>query len=129
MNAATDIARAIEQRLREVDAQLRGFDELVAERHRLNLALDELRADRATTRGAARAGARRARHGSNLQAIIAYVTGAPGSSAADIARATGIDRSVVYSATSRLTSTGRLRRVSKGKRKVGYELAGPAPGP
>jgi predicted regulator of amino acid metabolism with ACT domain len=59
-----------------------------------------------------------------VAAITAYVTANPGTTAAEIAKETGIDRGVVYSATSRLASGGRLRRVPKGDRQVGYEVAG-----
>jgi sugar-specific transcriptional regulator TrmB len=52
------------------------------------------------------------------------VTAKPGATAAEIAHATGIDRGVVYSATSRLASAGRLRRTPYGDRQVGYEVAG-----
>ncbi len=58
-----------------------------------------------------------------MAAITSYVAANPGSTAAEIAAGTGIDRSVVYSATSRLASAGRLRRAPKGDRQVGYEAA------
>jgi len=136
MAASTDIVQAVEQRLKEIEAQLSGYDDLVRERDRLRRALHELRTDsaaaraeggaRATsgTRGPRRRGSgRRAQRGSNVAAITSYVAANPGSTAAEIAAGTGIDRSVVYSATSRLASAGRLRRAPKGDRQVGYEAA------
>jgi len=139
--ATTDVARVIEERLQEIEAQLKTYDELARERHRLQRALDALRSEPGTgARGAAsprratrrrsagRSGGRRAQRGSNVAAIIGHVTANPGSTAAEIAEATGIDRGVVYSATSRLASAGRLRRVPKGDRQVGYELGGAATG-
>jgi hypothetical protein len=137
--ASVDIAQAIEARLSEIESQLGGYDELVRERDRLRRALHELN-DQGTPspRAAApparasgrRAGARRrgsgrrAQRGSNVSAITSYVAAHPGATAAEIAEGTGIDRSVVSSATSRLASAGRLRRAPKGDRQVGYEAAG-----
>jgi hypothetical protein len=131
-----DVVRVIEERLQEIEAQLKTYDELARERDRLQRALDALRSDPAVGAGSAasprratrsrpraRRGARRAQRGSNVAAIIGHVTTNPGSTAAAIAEATGIDRGVVYSATSRLASAGRLRRVPKSDRQVGYELA------
>jgi hypothetical protein len=143
VTASTDVVQTVEQRLREVEAQLGSYDELTRERDRLQRALNELRADgnspaarRSAKRPAAvgtgprrRRSARRARRGSNVEAITSYVTANPGATAAEIATGTGIDRGVVYSATSRLAGSGRLRRVSKGDRQVGYEAAAAASNP
>src|SRR6187200_2749664 len=146
----TDVAETIERRLREIEAQLDGYEELARERDRLRRALHELRSDdgararraAATTSAAGRGarrrgGGRRARRGANVEAITGYVSAHPGATAAEIASGTGVARGVVYSATSRLAANGRLRRVSKGDREVGYEpggrdasrAAGPEPEP
>jgi hypothetical protein len=136
--ASVDIAQAIEARLSEIGSQLGSYEELVRERDRLRRALHELNG--AATRSSNRAGApapgrgrgaptrrrgsgRRAQRGSNVAAITSYVAAHPGATAAEIAEGTGIDRSVVYSATSRLASAGRLRRAAKGNRQVGYKPA------
>jgi hypothetical protein len=132
--ASTDIVQAVEQRLKEIESQLSSYDDLVRERDRLRRALHELRTDATAARpgGGARAASgrrgprrrgsgRRAQRGSNVAAITSFVAANPGSTAAEIAAGTGIDRSVVYSATSRLASAGRLRRAPKGDRQVGYE--------
>ena len=135
MAGLTDVADTIEQRLREIEAQLDGYEELARERDRLQRALHELRSDDgarpgrapATPQAAGRAssrrrrGGRRARHGTNVEAITGYVSAHPGATAAEIATATGIDRGTVYSATSRLAANGRLRRISRGERQVGYK--------
>jgi len=139
--ASTDVVSVIEERLREIEAQLKTYDELARERDRLQRALDALRSEPAVARrggstqrqaprgrAGGRRGGRRAQRGSNVAAIIGHVTSDPGATAADIAQATGIDRGVVYSATSRLASAGRLRRVSKGDRQVGYEVGNGAAG-
>src|SRR4051794_31407782 len=131
----TDVAQTIERRLREIEAQLDGYEQLARERDRLQRALHELRSHdgarpepaSATPRAAGRAssrrrrGGRRARHGANVAAITGYLSAHPGATAAEIAAATGIDRGIVYSATSRLAASGRLRRISRGERQVGYQ--------
>ena len=135
MAGLTDVAQTIEQRLGEIEAQLRSYEELARERERLQRALHELRVDdgaaprrasatpaAASRTSAPRGGGRRARRGSNVEAITGFVTAHPGATAAEIATGTGIGRGVVYSATSRLAGSGRLRRVSSGDRQVGYEL-------
>jgi IclR helix-turn-helix domain len=138
--ASVDIVQAVEERLREIEAQLSTYDDLVRERDRLRRALHELRGESAAGARAAggaaapsgrrssrrRGSGRRAQRGSNVAAITNYVAEHPGATAAEIAEGTGIDRSVVYSATSRLASAGRLRRAPKGDRQVGYEPAGNA---
>jgi hypothetical protein len=134
MGASIDIVTVVEQRLQEIEEQLASYDELVRERDRVRRALGELRGTataatpasdgRAPTgrRGARRrSSGRRAKRGSNVTAIVDYVAAHPGSTAAEIAAGTGIDRSVVYSATSRLAGAGRLRRAPKRDRQVGYE--------
>src|SRR4051812_29017259 len=133
--ASTDIVRAVEERLQEIESQLSSYDDLVRERDRLRRALHELRTDATAARtaggaraaggrrGSRRGSGRRAQRGSNVRAIVDYVAANPGSTAAEIAAGTGIDRSVVYSATSRLAGAGRLRRAPKGDRQVGYEAA------
>ena len=70
----------------------------------------------------------------DLLAVGAAAGRSPGTVIGEIATGTGIDRSVVYSAASRLAASGRLRRVAKGERQVGYapaddESAGRAAGP
>ena len=138
MAASVDIVQAIEARLGEIESQLGGYDELVRERDRLRRALHELNGhDEPSPRAAAtpargnsrrssarrRRSGRRAQRGSNVAAITGYVAAHPGATAAEIAEGTGIARSVVYSATSRLASAGRLRRAPRGGRQVGYEPA------
>ena len=133
--ATAEVERLIESRLREIEEQLRPFTELERERSRLQDALVVLRggaAPKPDERAAAQGGraarrsrsGRRAARGANLSAIIAHVTAQPGATAGDIADATGISRGVVYSATSRLSSAGKLERVPKPDGQVGYRAAG-----
>ena len=136
MRASTDVVQLVERRLQEIEQQLSSYDDLVSERERLRRALHELRTDSSVARATAgarvgsgrrasrrRGSGRRAQRGSNVRAIVDYVSTHPGSTAAEIAAGTGIDRSVVYSATSRLASAGRLQRAPKAGRQVGYEPA------
>lgn len=145
VTARSQVEQLIEARLKEIEEQLRPFAELVDERRRLRDALDALRADlpadaapasagSTTPRGDVRKPARRSRparrrrapRGANLQAIMEFVSANPGSTAGDIASATGISRGVVYSATSRMSASGKLEREPKADGQVGYRLANAA---
>ena len=129
---ATDVAQAIRTRLREIDTELKGFEQLRAERERLARALKEV--DGASPRrggatpsrasaGGRRRGRKRAARGSNQQAILAHVKANPGATTPEIADATGIGRPVVYSAVSRLASAGTLKKTTRPDGQVSYELA------
>ncbi len=135
------IEQAIEQRLQEIDRQLDELKHLTGERERLRGALQSLRQGRPVTvprrrahpaaattstarRGRPRPGQRAAR-GSNRTAIVEHVRANPGHTAAQIAAATGIDRSVIYSAVSRLTREGHLRREERDDDQVVYLLGTP----
>jgi Winged helix-turn-helix DNA-binding len=138
--ATKQVEQLIEHRLQEIEEQLRPFAELEEERRRLRDALGVLRgggtagvevagaapqASPARQRHSRRASrGRRAPRGSNLSAILEYVAGNPGATAGEIATATGISRGVVYSATSRLSSSGKLTRKQKPDGQVGYHPAG-----
>jgi len=136
--ATSQVEQLIEHRLQEIEEQLRPFAELEDERRRLRDALDALRSgtpsggDRSSSQSPqparSRTGRRPARsvprarapRGSNLSAILSHVQANPGATAGEIATATGISRGVVYSATSRLSSSGRLERQPKPDGQVGY---------
>jgi ElaB/YqjD/DUF883 family membrane-anchored ribosome-binding protein len=129
--ATSEVERLIESRLEEIEEQLKPFTELARERSRLQNALGALRdgvepepARHASRpkRGRARS-EKRAPRGSNIAAITKYVGEHPGSTVGEIAAATGITRGVVYSATSRLSSAGRLKRRPKRDGQVGFEIA------
>jgi hypothetical protein len=138
--ATAQVEQLIEHRLEEIEEQLRPFAELEDERQRLRHALDVLRAGpshagnsaaaaqptrrlpgRRTSRSSRGA---RAPRGSNLKAIVSHVAANPGATAGEIATATGIARGVVYSATSRLSSSGKLEREPKPDGQVGYRAVG-----
>jgi len=88
--ATGEVAEFIERRLREIEEQLKPFEELEQERRRLRQALGALR-DETPAAPASRA-RRRAARGSNLTAILEYVVSTPGSTAGEIADATGPER-------------------------------------
>ena len=131
VGGTAEVVKLIENRLKEIDKQLEPFAELQRERDKLQEALGALRdgepgprarrGGKSTTRRQ-RAGKRAAR-GSNLTAITGFVASHPGATAGEIAEATGITRGVVYSATSRLSSSGKLQRVPKADGQVGYRPA------
>jgi Fe2+ or Zn2+ uptake regulation protein len=58
-----------------------------------------------------------------LRVIAGHVEANPGATAPEIAEATSIDRAVVYSALSRMTTNGRLTKNAGGDGKVTYEVA------
>ncbi len=118
--ATGEVAEFIERRLREIEEQLKPFEELEQERRRLRLALGALRDETPNGGHAGARGRRRAARGTNPTAILAHVAASPGSTAGEIADATGITRGVVYSATSRLAAAGRLRREPKPDGSVAY---------
>ena len=139
--ATSQVEQLIEHRLQEIEEQLRPFVELEDERRRLRDALVALRSDssrasadapparrqpagKGATRRARSNGGRRAPRGSNLTAILSHVATNPGATAGDIATATGISRGVVYSATSRLSSSGKLKRDPRPDGQVGYRTVG-----
>lgn len=138
--ASKQVEQLIEHRLQEIEEQLRPFAELEEERRRLRDALGALRGGASTGDGVASAAPKasggrqrrsrrasrggRAPRGSNLSAIIEHVAANPGATAGEIATATGISRGVVYSATSRLSSSGKLTRKQKADGQVGYHPAG-----
>lgn len=134
---ATDVVRVIQARLEEIDREL---EPLRVERDKLSKALQELgeRPPRPArgTRGAQSAARRRsgtpsgrsgrqkrAKHGSNVQAITEFVAAHPGATTPAIAEGTGIARSVVYSAVSRLSAAGRLVKRTSDDGQVAYTVA------
>lgn len=142
---ATDVEGLIETRLAEIEQELGGLASLQAEQERLKRALGELRSGRPASAGrqpgrraprkstsaskrsprrrqASRGSGKRAPRGSNQAAILEHISSNPGATAPDISKTTGIAKPVVYSALSRLTSTGRLRKKQQKDGQVTYEL-------
>lgn len=134
------IEKAIEARLREIESQLEGLRSLEHEHASLTQALDALRSGpdkqpagpprrrtRGSTSGQPRSTRtsrrRRAQRGSNQTAILTHIETHPGASTPEIADATGIKRPVVYSAVSRLASSGRLTKDKRDDGQVSYRVA------
>ena len=130
VGGTAEVVKLIESRLEEIERQLQPFTELERERHKLQQALGALRDDDgrpAHPRGSSSARRRsrpgkRAARGSNLAAITDFVASNAGATAGEIAKATGISRGVVYSATSRLSASGKLERVPQPDGQVGYRV-------
>ena len=141
---ATDVEGLIETRLAEIEQELGGLESLQAEQERLKRALGELRSGRPASasrrparrsarksspaakrsprkRQSSRSAGKRAPRGSNQTAILEHISSNPGTTAPDISKTTGIAKPVVYSALSRLTSTGRLRKKQQKDGQVTYE--------
>lgn len=132
VGGTAEVVKLIESRLEEIEKQLQPFAELERERSKLQQALGALRGDDPGPARTRRAGtqatrrprsAKRAARGSNLTAITTFVSSNAGATAGEIAEATGISRGVVYSATSRLSASGKLERVPKPDGQVGYRVA------
>jgi len=133
VGGTAEVVKLIESRLKEIDVQLQPLIELQRERDALQQALGALRGGRPEPRQSSparprkpaarrsRAGKRAAR-GSNLTAISDFLSSNAGATAGEIAEATGISRGVVYSATSRLSASGKLERVPKPDGQVGYRV-------
>lgn len=125
---ATDVVAVIEARLREIETEIAPLEQ---EREQLARALRALHdgdrrrpsAPRSPRRSAARR-TKRAKHGSNVRAILEFVRTNPGATTPQIADGTGISRAVVYSALSRLTSAGRLAKQARDDGSVAYAVTG-----
>lgn len=122
---ATDVVAVIEARLREIETEIAPLEQ---EREQLARALRALHdGDRRRPSAGApsrRAGGsrrtKRAKHGSNVQAIVEFVRSHPGATTPQIADGTGISRAVVYSALARLTAAGRLAKQPREDGSVAY---------
>lgn len=121
---ATDVVAVIEARLREIETEIAPLEQ---EREQLARALRALHDDdrrrpsaRSSPRRSTARRTKRAKHGSNVQAIVEFVRAHPGATTPQIAEGTGISRAVVYSALSRLTSAGRLAKQPRDDGSVAY---------
>jgi hypothetical protein len=72
----------------------------------------------------ARPAGRRVRRGENREAILAALRERPGSTAREIADATGIARTTVASTVTRLAASGALERGGRPGGGVGFSVAG-----
>lgn len=141
MSSLSEAEQLLERQLEEIDRQVAGLRELEAQRERVARALSALRGGtngstrpapsrRSAAKGSATSQSRRRRspsptrapRGSNQKAIVEHVGAHPGVTAAGVADATGIDRSVIYSTVSRMVAAGRLRKDPQPNGHVAYFL-------
>ncbi len=66
---------------------------------------------------------RRAPRGQNRERVVSAVQARPGATAADIARASGVGRAVVYNLLSRLVASGELEKEALPGGGTGYALS------
>jgi CRP-like cAMP-binding protein len=108
---------------REIDARLDELRPLVEEAARLEAALAALqRSDgtaapprpRRRTSQAASTGRRRRRRGETRKRLVDYVWANPGSTAADVATALGLNRNSVATRLAQLAKSGELVKATRG---------------
>jgi hypothetical protein len=124
----------MQDRLKQIEAELAGVEELMAERARLERALatppfaEEAgpRAARVPKPKAAKP--RRARRGANRAAVRAAVETMPGASAAEVAGAAGVNRTQVYALLRAGVERGEFAAVELAGGQTGYRVA-PPPAP
>ncbi len=137
---ATDVVQVIKARLQEIDEQLAPLEEEKSKLTNVLVTLDDAPSGQPQPSRRPRSGAqaaqgrrarpkrgassKRAKHGSNVQAIVEHISSHPGATTPSIAVATGIDRAVIYSALSRLSSAGRIRKTPREDGQVAYEVLG-----
>lgn len=111
-------------RLDEIERELAGYEELLAERDRLRevLALPPLKGGSASANGAGN-GRARARRGENVELILAFVAEHPGATVSAIAGQTGISKGVVYNTVRVLVQRGQLEMGSSESGVRTYRVA------
>lgn len=126
--------RSIKARLREVEEQLKGWDDLHAEKERLEAALAALGeasngpAPRTSKTAKLPAPKRARRKGKSKRAsgigerIVGYVTERSGVTVDGIAQALGEDKKVVYRNAYSLATRGKLERVKLPGGKTGFKV-------
>src|SRR4051794_36144067 len=101
-----DVVRSVERDLRrrlvEIERELAGFEQLAAERSRIEAALARLDGQSDSAKRSRKSSGRRAPRGANQARILAVVDERPGVSAADVAGTTGIGSGTVGSTLAKL---------------------------
>jgi predicted Rossmann fold nucleotide-binding protein DprA/Smf involved in DNA uptake len=128
-----DLRNQMRQRLKDIDRELAGFEELVRERDQIEAALAqppfaEVRAAAAPARRpAARKTTRpRAPRGANREAVLTAVGERPGVTAATIADVTKISRAVTYNTLAKLVEQGKIEKTELPGGQTGYKAPAPA---
>jgi predicted HTH transcriptional regulator len=128
-----DLRRQMQDRLKEIERQLKDLDGLVREREQIEAALAqppfaaEPRAAAAARRAPARRNSRpRAPRGANREAVLTAVGERPGVTAATIADVTKISKAVTYNTLAKLVAQGKLEKTELPGGQTGYKSAAPA---
>jgi hypothetical protein len=128
-----DLRRQMQERLKEIDKELGGFDALVREREQIETALAQppFATGRAVAPAQRRAPARRsarprAPRGANREAVLNAVGERPGVTAATIADVTKISKAVTYNTLAKLVEQGKLEKTELPGGQTGYKAATPA---
>ena len=130
------VRKEMQDRLREIEAELAAVEALVAEKARLERALAAPPfADAAPARKPRRAPRPRAPRGANRDAVYAALETMPGASVGELAAASGVGRPQVYALLRKGVEEGRVRTDELAGGQTGYRIAAqpetafPAPAP
>jgi hypothetical protein len=121
------VRKEMQDRLREIEAELAAVEELVAEKARLERALaappfaDAAPARKA--RSARRSPRPRAPRGANRAAVHAALETMPGASVGELAAASGVGRPQVYALLRKGIEEGRVRTDELAGGQTGYRIA------
>jgi predicted HTH transcriptional regulator len=126
-----DLRRQMQDRLKEIDGELKGVEALQREREQIEAALAQppFATDRATAaaaaprRAPARSTRRRAPRGANREAVLNAVSERPGVTAATIADVTKISKAVTYNTLAKLVEQGKLEKTELPGGQTGYKAA------
>jgi predicted Rossmann fold nucleotide-binding protein DprA/Smf involved in DNA uptake len=132
-----DLRNQMRQRLKDIERELAGFEELVRERDQIAAALAqppfaEPRAAAPARRPAARKSTvrkstrPRAPRGANREAVLTAVGERPGVTAATIADVTKISRAVTYNTLAKLVEQGKIEKTELPGGQTGYKAPAPA---
>jgi hypothetical protein len=130
-----DLRRQMQDRLKQIESELKGMDALVREREQIESALAQPpfatgRGKPAATRRAAAPARRstkpRAPRGANREAVLNAVGERPGVTAATISDLTKISRAVTYNTLAKLVEQGKLEKTELPGGQTGYKAATPA---
>jgi hypothetical protein len=126
-----DLRRQMQDRLKEIDGELKGVDALLRERDQIEAALAQPpfatgRANATPRRAPARNPRPRAPRGANREAVLNAVSDRPGVTAATIADVTKISKAVTYNTLAKLVEQGKLEKTELPGGQTGYKAAVPA---
>jgi hypothetical protein len=127
-----DLRRQMQDRLKEIDGELKSVEALVSEREQIEAALAQppfatARTNAAPRRAPARRSTRpRAPRGANREAVLNAVSERPGVTAATIADVTKISKAVTYNTLAKLVEQGKLEKTELPGGQTGYKASAAA---